>query len=130
MWYSVIIHLHIYSMTKKEITNALQEIVEAEKGTIKGYVAQEALDDDDPISFFKDLLNHGCVSGMVSSLVWFNQTHTFYDTYYDEIEELRQEQEASIGTPIQTKGDLKNFLAWFAYEQEAYRLAQELGLEI
>ncbi len=130
MFSSGIIHLHIYSMTKKEITNALQEIVEAEKGTIKGYVAHEALDDDDPISFFKDLLNHGCISGMIPGLIYYSDTHKFYDTHYDEIEVIREEYEESTGSPIQIKGDIKNFFAWFAYEYEAYRLAQELELEI
>jgi len=27
------------------------------------------------------------------------------------------------------KGDLKNYLAWFAFEEVAYQMAEELGFE-
>ncbi len=41
---------------------------------------------------------------------------------------MRQEWEDSIGEPIRIKGDLKNFLAWFAFEEIAYQMAQKMGL--
>ena len=48
--------------------------------------------------------------------------------HYAEIEELRTEFEDMIGEPLTIKGDLKNALAWFAFEHTAMRLALDLGL--
>ena len=108
----------------------LNRIRHEEKKTLRAAVAKEALDYEEPAAFFDDLLSHGCVSGMVSSLVYYTQTHKFYDKHYQEIEELRLEFEASTGTSLAMDSDLKNTLAWFAFEETAYQLANELGLEI
>ncbi len=66
---------------------------------------------------------------MVSSLIYYRDTHRFYDEYYDEIEDLRLEFEDNCGEPLKVKGDLKNFLAWFAFEETAYLLSIELRLD-
>ncbi|WP_431306831.1 DUF7222 domain-containing protein [Chryseobacterium indicum] len=65
---------------------------------------------------------------MIKKLMYYHDTHSFYDKYYNEIEELREEYEQNTGTPIKIEGDLKNFFAWFAFEETAYQLAGELGL--
>ena len=83
----------------------------AEQSGIAWAVAAEALDYDEPELFFKDLLNHGCVSGMVWSLIYYTDTHAFFDKHYDEIEPIREEFEDGTGQPLTIKGDLKNFLA-------------------
>jgi hypothetical protein len=62
-------------------------------------------------------------------LVYYSDTHAFFDKHYDEIEELRGDWEDSVGQPLAIKGDLKNFLAWFAFEEVAYQMAEELGFE-
>jgi len=41
---------------------------------------------------------------------------------------MREDWEDSIGQPLKIKGDLKNFLAWFAFEETAYSIAVELEL--
>ena len=50
--------------------------------------------------------------------------------YTAEIEALRAEYEESIGEPLQIKNDLKNFLAWFAFELVAYQLVYEIEPEL
>ena len=65
---------------------------------------------------------------MVSSLIYYTDTHAFFDKHYDEIEEMREEFEDGTGQPLTIKGDLKNFLVWFAFEEVAYRIAVELEL--
>lgn len=90
-------------------------------------MAEEALEHTDIPEFFSDLAQHGCVSGWIGWLTYYNQTHAFYDRHYDEIEELREEWEASTGAPIAIQGDLKNAYAWFAFECVADEIAQELG---
>ena len=96
---------------------------------ITNIVAQDILDQDDPIDWLTGLLTHGCVSGWVSGLCYYADTRAFFDHHYDEIEDLRMEYEESIGQPLAIKGDLKNWLAWFAYEETAYQIAQKLGVD-
>ena len=103
----------------------LKQICKNYPQSIKSEVAQEALEYDDPQSFFNDLLQHGCISGMVSSLIYYADTHAFYDKHYSEIEELRSEYEDSTGESLKINNDLKNYLAWFAFEQVAYQLVND-----
>ena len=67
--------------------------------------------------FFEDLLQHGCVSGMVSHLIYYTDTAQYYDEFYDEIEELRENFEDETGAALKINGDLKNWFAWFAFEE-------------
>lgn len=46
--------------------------------------------DDDIKSFFSDLMSNGCESGMINNLIYYTDTHKFYDKYYDEIEKIRE----------------------------------------
>ena len=118
------------TVSNKSLKSALQDILESEPNSLKAAVASEALDCDDIKGFFLGLLQHGCVSGWVGSLCYYTDTHKFFDTHYDEIEELRQEYQDNIGEPLEIKDNLKNFLAWFAFEETAYQMALELGLEV
>ncbi|MBL7799824.1 MAG: hypothetical protein JNL95_03785 [Chitinophagales bacterium] len=118
-------------MTKNTLITSLQTIASKEEQTIEKYVAEKALGycEKHPENFFSDILTYGCASGMVSGLVYYADTHTFFDTYYEEIEALRMEYESSTGCQINLQDvDLKNTLAWFAFEQIAYNLAHKLEL--
>lgn len=116
------------------IIKQLRELASSRPLSIKAYVAKEVLafhhDEDEIQHFFQGLFQHGCVSGWVNSLIYYSDTHKFYDDYYHQIEDLRYDYEDSMGHPLTIKGDLKNFMAWFAFEETAYKLANELGLEI
>ena len=107
----------------------LQGIIAEAPGTLIAAVATEALDHDDPATFLSDVLAHGCVSGVVGTLVYYRQTHAFYDQYYDEIEDLRLDWVAETGQPVEISGDLKNYLAWFAFEHFALVLSETIGLD-
>lgn len=102
----------------------LQEITQQSNDSIEKAVALEALSDDydNPEEFFELLFRIGCVSGMVSSLIYYNQTEAFFDTHYLEIMELKTEFEESIGQPMEIPYELKNYLAWFAFEETARKL--------
>ena len=122
------------TLRKSSLVTKLKKIISSKSSTLKAYVAKEALifsedvNDNEVVFFFEGLLKHGCVSGWINSLCFYSQTHKFYDEYYDEIEDLRYNYENSMGQPITIKGDLKNFMAWFAFEETAYQLANELGI--
>lgn len=114
----------------RRLTQTLETFIQnGSEESISWFVAQEALGHESPVCFFKDLFNHGCQSGMVSSLIYHHQTHQFYDTYYDEIEELRHEYESEDSMSV-IAGDLKNHYAWLAFEEVAWQLAIELELEV
>ncbi|MCK9372462.1 MAG: hypothetical protein M0P91_04635 [Sulfuricurvum sp.] len=94
--------------------------------------------------FFEDLFRNGCISGMVSSLVYYTETQKFFKEHDEEINELVSETIDSIGCDSITgifgdkfdKSDFlcleqsnQNLLAWFGFEETARKLAQELGLD-
>ena len=110
----------------------LQSIIDERPCGIRGFVADEALHyDDDPAQMFIDLSNAGCQCGTIRSLIYYADTHAFFNCYYEDIEDIREEYEGNIGEPIRINGDLKNFLAWFAFEETAYRMAREdLGFDL
>lgn len=103
----------------------LHQVLKDHPDTIRAAVAKEALEHTDVDAFFDDLLQHGCISGMVSSLVYYQDTHNFYDKYYQEIENIRQEVEEATGHPLNIEGDLKNYLAWLSFEVTAGILLEE-----
>lgn len=116
-----------------EAYKKLQDILkEEDHNTLRYEVAtrinQQCEDGDELASFLRDLSMHGCVSGMCNSLIYYSDTHAFYDAWYEEIEELRNELEDGIGDAIEVKGDLKNFYAWLAFEETARKIAEEIGL--
>lgn len=118
-------------MGEKKLRAKLTAIVENDGVSIKKEVAKEALSYSGGVaSFFSDLLHHGCISGMVGSLVYYYDTHAFFTKHYREIEELRDEYEEETGDTLRVNGDLMNFYAWFAFEEVARKLACDMRIEI
>lgn len=110
-----------------EIQNFLQAKID--QGGIAAAVVQEALKDTEigVVEWFRGLVEYGCVSGWDGSLIYYADTHDFFDEHYDEIETLREEWVDQTGQDLQISGDLKNYLAWFAFEQTASQIMQEAG---
>lgn len=116
-------------MTETTHRAYLENIATVNPPTIKSFVAKEALEYSNISDFFNDLSKNGCVSGMVGSLIYYNQTHQFFEEHYDEIEEIRLQYEEESGMQLSIEHDLKNTLAWFAFEQTAFHLATELNIQ-
>jgi len=86
--------------------------------------------------FMKDLSYGGCVSGLIGSLVYYSDTNKFYDNFEDEIwnlvydcmEEQGQENCLTFIASLNGAGNVgsmeqfKNLLAWFAFEETAFRM--------
>ena len=115
-------------MTNKEIISTLTNIAKSKPSSLRSEVATEALEYHNIQAFFADLAANGCISGMITKLIYYSDSHKFYDTYYSEIEQLRENYQTETGLILIPKGDLKNWYAWFAFEQTAYTMAKELGL--
>lgn len=114
------------------LKDQLNEIIKNNPNSLKSEVATEVLEQnyEDIGSYFTDLLLNGCQSGMVGKLIYYSDTHKFYDKYYNEIEEIRYELEESLGESLQPKGDLKNWYSWLAFEETARKIAEELEIEL
>jgi hypothetical protein len=64
---------------------------------------------------------------MVGSLIYYRDTHEFYDRHYNEIEDIRAElEEQGIGINIPSCDDLKNFFAWLSFEERARQIYNDL----
>ena len=87
-------------------------------------------------NYLQDVCNHGCVSGMVGSLIYYYDTIKFYADHKNEINELLTEIIDGTGLNIfELFGDKldvedllfletqnQNLLAWFGYEETARKL--------
>lgn len=111
---------------KTSITNTLTSLQTKHSGNLISIVATDALGQCSPVSYLNDVTQHGCISGTVSRLIYYVDTHAFFDKHYDEIQEMINEYQESTGLDLVPTDDLKNFYAWFVYEQTAYTLLNQL----
>ena len=113
------------------ITQKLKEIIKNNPNTIKSVVATEALkfDYDNVKDFFLDLQQHGCISGMISSLIYYKDTEEFFDNHYEEIIDIKTEFESSTGESLKVPYQVKNYLTWFSFEYIGQQLANEIILD-
>ena len=94
-------------------------------------IAQELLDrgsDEEIKSYVSDVMNHGCVSGTVSSLIYYADTKAFYVKHMDDIQELYEETTESLGEPLRIGTPMSNWFAWFGYEETTRKIADELNI--
>lgn len=84
--------------------------------------------DDGAEGFVRDVLEYGCQSGIVSELIYYKDTHEWFDTYYEDIMELREELSQEFGEEINPPvgADLKNWFAWFSFEETVRKLYSDV----
>lgn len=97
-------------------------------GRLRRRVALEALEEEDPIEYLKNAAFH-IADGGVNGLIYYTDTHKFFDEFYSEIQEMVYEYEHGTGEKVFPTNDIKNFYAWFAYEQMARWILSELDIE-
>jgi hypothetical protein len=75
-------------------------------------------------SYLEDLQKGGCQSGFVGEFISHNQCKEFYIKHIDDLEELREEFEDSLGEPIKNKQKLPHytFMCWLCFEEYCYNL--------
>ena len=128
---------------KEEIKNKLENMEASDKleQEVISYIVESFDSDDEIKNFFEDLQSHGCISGMVGHLIYYKDTNDFFDKYEEEIENLITESMENMD--IQTRplfieslngsaesiSQEKNLLAWFGFEETAYKLFNRLGLD-
>ena len=96
------------------------------------YVIDEWSNYSDKKNIFTDVLYYGCQSGMVGSLIYYNQTTAFYKQHRYEINELLYNLMSETGLyapkelfgkkwdeedPLAIEDFNQNLLAWFGFEE-------------
>ena len=78
----------------------------------------------------KDIVQCGCISGIVLSLIYYSDTTKFFNGYRKEILSMRQDPDQNIYSEYtylldQKKYSVseKNYLSWFAYDNTVIRIA-------
>lgn len=103
-------------------TSILQTIISEENYDIEYEVAKEAIDHCPIENFFTDLLQHGCISGMVGSLIYYVDTNAFFRRHQQEILGYMVEQKHEFEILKLFEHDVTNKLAWFGFEFVASQL--------
>lgn len=91
---------------------------------------------------YADLQYGGCASGMVGELIYHSDTQDFYQRHQREIDALLSDMISETGCqpaelfrewdesdPLARESSNITILAWFAFEETAYRLANAAGVE-
>ena len=82
-----------------------------------------------------NVLEYGCVSGIVNELIYYYQTEAFFNRHKDEINELAHELSEEIyGNKYSIYKNLqyecnKNTMAWLGFEETTRIIANELKIE-
>ena len=114
-----------------ETKNTMMETIESlkkwkEESELTSEVVDIILDQieeyDDPKDYFQDVLNYGCISGVVPALMTYKHTEEFFDRHVDEIFDLLNEIEyREINFELN-----RNNLAWFAFEEVVNKIYFDL----
>lgn len=109
--------------------NKLNKLLNQNRWNITEDVINEATNYHNIKAFFGDLLKYGYLSWMVSSMIYYKDTHHFFEKHYDEIQELIVElEEQWIEVKLPTHSDLKNHLSWLSFEETARKVSDILEL--
>ncbi len=115
---------------KQQSSNALEK-------RVCNYVINHWGDYGDKTYIFRDVLEHGCQSGIVGELIYYSDTVAFYKRYKTEINELLSEYMSETGLynlselfgkywntedPLATDVYNQNLLAWFGFEETLRRI--------
>ena len=112
----------MYNYNYENLKNEVMEILE-------GMAVDSSLE-----TVINEVLEYGCVSGIVGSLIYYYQTEEFFDRHKDAINELAHELSEEIyGDPFEIYHNLnggcsKNNMAWFGFEEMTRIIASELEI--
>ena len=112
----------MYNYNYENLKNEVMEILE-------GMAVDSNLE-----TVIEEVLQHGCISGIVPNLIYYYQTEEFFDRHKDAINELAHELSEEIyGNPFEIYHNLnggcsKNNMAWFGFEEITRVIASELEI--
>ena len=130
--------------TKTNIEKFNKQAIEENDGLLESvteYILDKFDEYNDPKTIVTEVLEHGCVSGIVSELIYYSDTTAFYDKNKEKINELLYDVMEECGIyhleELFGHGDVrwdeedplaldyynKNILAWFGFEECMRRFA-------
>lgn len=119
--------------TKQNIEKLNKQAIEANDGLVESvtnYILDKFDEYDDPKQIVLEVLEHGCVSGIVGELIYYSDTTAYYAKNRDVINRLLYEQMEEYGShdlteffcdwdledPLALDYYNQNILAWFGFE--------------
>ena len=108
--------------------------------SVYDYIIDEWSSYDNKINIFTDVLYHGCQSGTVGFLIYYNQTTAYYNEHKEEINTLLYELMEGTGLysptdlfgnkwdkedPLAIEDYNQNLLAWFGFEETLRIIGQK-----
>ena len=124
-------------MFSKSIKTTLEEFKGRNK--LYAYVIEDVIysidNDEELYSSLMDITSNGCASGVVSSMIYYDDTENFFNTYKNEINKMLAKACSNAGcNPSELLNDFDmtdplcieqhnmNLLAWWAYENVCYEI--------
>jgi hypothetical protein len=103
-----------YSFICQEFNRIIEDKCEGYTGK-----AKEKLKD-----FLEDMQNGGCMSGWIGEFVYHADCKKFYIDNIDDLEEIKEELESSLGEGIKNRHSLPHytFVVWLCFEEYCYNL--------
>ena len=102
------------------------------EGTLKHDVAEIILDqvdgyeNEEILEYAAQIVNYGCQSGIVPTLMTYKDTDEFFNNHSDEILELLDnDKEEGILNMNEVEFN-KNWLSWYAFERITFDIQYEL----
>lgn len=116
---------------KNNLEQLLLIIMVKEEGTIRSFIAQEALKRKPLIElFFRQLEKNGCESWMIETLVKYSDTYRFFNQHYHEIKNALLEYSDEEDGFFFQWNDLPRLIVWLAVYKIAKEMANDdLGLD-
>ena len=73
-----------------------------------------------------DIMTHGCISGVVSGLIYYDDVKTFFKKHSLDIIDIYQELSEEYGQCPTLTYPYYNSMTWLAYEETARRIDEYL----
>ena len=98
---------------------------ENEKNALYVAVAEDLLQEtnEDLNAHIKDIIEYGCVSGIVNSQIYYSDTKKFFQKYCDEIFEALAEDSFICDTENLNSNDL----SWYGYEHAVRKIYEYIN---
>lgn len=127
-------------MTKKELKKEMSEASGIAQSVYE-YMLDRWEGVNDKSVILGEVLEHGCISGIVGNLIYYCDTVKFYEDNKEEINELLVKfmSECGVKSPCELFGDKwdtadplannvhnQNLLAWFGFEEVARAIQERI----
>ena len=114
----------------KNLLNSMLE--NTMEGTLKHDVAEtilsqvDGMNNEEILEHVAQIINYGCVSGIVPTLMTYKDTDEFFNNHNDEILELLDNDKEEGILDMNEVEFNKNWLSWYAFERITFDIQYEL----